>query len=154
MPRRSRWKALLLVASIVVAGCGIETVVEPNVAPGERPPLHVFNSTTIAVSVTVNGLSIGVVQPDGPSAIDVGRLPPVPWRIEAMTPSGRVVLSMTVRPGQVGQTINADGSVQVRDVQEKVELSCGRLTLFAGEIRPGAVGGQPLPQPGAPGDCI
>ena len=139
--------AAIVATATVVAGCGV--------VPGERPPLHVFNDTTLVVRVSVNGQPIGDFHPGvaGPE-IDVDSLPPLPWIVEARTVTGRLLASMEVEPGQVFRTTLPDGNLAFHDRLESVELSCGRLTLFAGELRPGAAGGPPRTHAGVPGDCV
>ena len=143
---RARLTPVIAIA-VLLGACGI--------VPGERPPLHVFNGTTLVVVVTVNGQVIGEFTQDRGPDIDVSGLPPLPWLVEARTTAGRLLVSMTVEPGQVGRRVLPDGTVEAWDVVERVELSCGRLSLFAGGIRPGAAGGPPPVGPvGVPGDCV
>ena len=146
-----------LAVLVVMAGCDAAPSPGPSEAAfvaAERPPLHVFNNTTVPVVVTVNGQRIGQVGPNDASDVDVDRLPPVPWLVEARTMSGRLLVSISVGPGDVGQHRNGDGSTTIQDVSGMADLSCGRLVLFAGAIRPGAAGGAPPAQPaGKPGDC-
>jgi hypothetical protein len=58
---------------------------------------------------------------------------------------------MTVLPGQITTTILPD-SVQRTGAMGRVDLSCGRLTIWAGDVMPS--GPVPPPSPGTPGDCI
>ena len=131
-----------LVLAVVAAACG-------TIVPGERPPLGVSNGTDLVVTVIVNGNPVGVFAPDAGSLIDPNLLPPLPWAVEARTASGRVLTSMTVEPGLVFRETMADGSVHISGALGRVDLSCGRFDMWAGE----SIGG-PAPGPGAPGDCV
>ena len=137
-------RALLL--AVLVAGCSML----PGQAP--RPPLGVSNGTTLAVTLIVNGQPVGVfpAAASGPT-IDVSTLPPLPWHVEARSPTGRVLTRMDVEPGAVFTTAVPGGAVQHSGTMGRVDLSCGRLTIWAGDVQPG---GPPPPSPaGAPGDC-
>jgi hypothetical protein len=69
---------------------------------------------------------------------------PLPWSVEARSPSGRLLISMTVRPGDV----DGEGTEQ-RGTGGRVDLSCGRLDIWSG---PPMLG--PAPGDGMPGDCL
>lgn len=84
---------------------------------------------------------------DDIATIDVAALPPLPWNVEARPPSGRVLTSMQVRPGDVQ---SADSAVHTIPIG-RVDLSCGRITIWAGDVSPS--GPPPFPSPGSPGDC-
>ena len=103
----------------------------------------VSNDTTITVSVAVNGTAVRIVQPRTQETLLVRDLPPQPWVVEARTTSGRVLSSMTVRPGDVQESGNVLKGDAVR-----VDLSCGRLDMWSG---PPLLG--PFPGPGTPSDC-
>jgi hypothetical protein len=110
--------------------------------------LVVSNETTLAITLAVNGVVIRSVQAHMQESVLVKDLPPQPWLVEARTPSGRVLSSMTVRPGDVSETKLPDGSTQVKGDAVRVDLSCGRLDMWSG---PPLLG--PPPGPGKPGDC-
>jgi hypothetical protein len=108
------------------------------------PPLSISNTTTLVVTVVVNGEPVATVAPgvliDPVSAVV---LPPLPWAVEARSPGGRVLVSMTVHAGDVrigASSAQGDGA--------RIDLSCGRLDIWAG---PPMIG--PPPGPGTPGDC-
>src|SRR5438552_17501085 len=72
--------------------------VAPTYAP--RPNVHISNGTILTVTLVVNGQSVGDFPPDGtPPTIDVASLPPIPWNLQARSPSGRVLTSLQVQPG-------------------------------------------------------
>ena len=56
-----------------------------------------------------------------------------------------------VTPAQVGSTTDPDGLVEHRGIRGRVDLSCGRLTTWAGDVQPS--GPAPPASPGTPGDC-
>jgi hypothetical protein len=58
---------------------------------------------------------------------------------------------MQVVPGQVSTTTTPNGGIQHSGAMGRVDLSCGRLTIWAGDIQPS--GPAPNPSPGTPGDC-
>lgn len=138
-----------LVIGVVVA------LVACNVLPPteERPKLSISNGTTLVVAIFVNGVRLGEVPPGGPSpVIYSSRLPALPWVVEAREPTGRVLTTMSVEPGQVYTTTRPDGGIHMSGAMGRVDLSCGRLTIWAGEIQPS--GPAPAQPPGQPGDCV
>ena len=100
------------------------------------------------ITLAVNGVVVRTVQAHTQESVLVKDLPPQPWLVEARTPSGRVLSSMTVRPGDVWETNLPDGSTQMKGDAVRVDLSCGRLDMWSG---PPLLG--PPPGPGKPGDC-
>jgi hypothetical protein len=138
----ARLRAVAIVAMFLVAAC--------NVLPGERPALHLDNGTTLAVTLVVNGQAVASYpagQGTEPAGF-AGPLPPLPWSVAVLSPSGRVLTTMAVQPGDVGSTTS--GTAQsFRGTLARVDLSCGRLDLWAGDAPP--LG--PAPGPGVPGDC-
>ncbi len=110
---------------------------------GEAHDLVVSNQTTLTVALVVNGSVARTVQPHTQETVPVKDLPPLPWKVEARTPTGRVLTSMTVRPGDVWEMPGQRKGDAVR-----ADLSCGRLDVWSG---PPLLG--PLPGPGRPGDC-
>ena len=136
--------------AIVLAGCAATGLASPN--PSARPKLGVSNGTTMTVSVFVNGARLADVPPGGPEpSFDVAALPPLPWAVEARSPSGRVLTSMAVKPGDV-TTTTVSGGTENAGKMGRVDLSCGRLTIWAGDVVP--LGPAPASPPGSPGDCV
>lgn len=137
-------RAVLL--AIVLAACNA------TANPATRPSLGVSNGTTLAVTLVVNGLPVAEFPAGGAGpTIDVTALPALPWRVEARSPSGRVLTSMLVEPGQVQTTTVPGGAVEHSGTMGRVDLSCGRLTIWAGDVAPS--GPVPAASPGTPGDC-
>ena len=117
-----------------------------------KPHLGIANGTTLIVLVFVNGAKVAESQPGSPSPeIPGAGLPSLPWTVEARTASGRLLTSMEVADGQVWTTTRPDGGQATSGVFGRVDLSCGRLTIWAGDVMPS--GPAPLPNPGQPDDC-
>ena len=137
-----RWAAaLVIVAYTSIAGCG-------PLRSAEVPTLGVDNGTTLPVSITVNGSMVDTVAPKTQRSIGQAALPTMPWRVQALSPSGRVLLEFQVVAGAVSRTTNPDGSTSIHGAGNRVDLSCGRLDVYAG---PPMLG--PMPGLGRPGDC-
>lgn len=136
--------AFLALLALLPAAC------LPTMTPS-RPNLGISNGTTLTVTLVVNGEPIGEYKPGGDPFIDVSSLPLLPWDVEARSPTGRVLTSMHVELGQVSSTTGAGGVVEQRGVLGRVDLSCGRLSIWAGDVQPS--GPAPIPSAGRPGDC-
>lgn len=142
---------LVRVCSILAFAFAIAACDVPPLA--ERPHLGISNGTTLDVTLWVNGHLVAQDPAGGPAPeIDSSRLPPLPWVVEARSPTGRVLTTMRVEPGQVWTTRRPDGGTETGGAMGRVDLSCGRLTIWAGDMQPsGPVPAQP---PGRPGDCV
>lgn len=128
---------------LMVAACGI--------LQGERPQFGISNGTDLPLVVTVTGSNFASetqIDAHASAEIDASRLPALPWTVEARTRTGRLLVTMVVLPGQVTRTTHPDGSVEVSGTLGRVDLSCGRLDIWAGAPALG-----PPPGPGVPGDC-
>jgi hypothetical protein len=139
-----------LVFAAVLAAC---TTTSPSVAPvAGRPVLGIANGTNLTVKLFVNGESVGESRPGvGLPPIDFNNLPALPWTVEARSPSGRVLTSMRVEPGVVAMSTDPAGNLGTSGTIGRVDLSCGRVTIWAGYFAPS---GPPPPSPaGSPGDC-
>jgi hypothetical protein len=128
----------LVVLAVVVSGC--------SAPPGTK--LVVDNGTTLAVTVVVNGQNIGMVAPQTQQSFDASGMPAMPWSIQVLSPSGRLLTSVSADPGSAGSSTDADGHTTQYGVGSRVDLSCGRLDVYVG---PPMIG--PAPGPGQPGDC-
>jgi hypothetical protein len=102
------------------------------------------NSTTLEVTLVINGTPIGRVAAGDGVEVPPSEMPALPWNVEARSPSGRLLLQMTVRAGDV----DIEGDSQ-SGTGARVDLSCGRLDLWSGPPMHG-----PAPGPGMPGDCL
>jgi hypothetical protein len=130
--------AVGLLFSILLLGCRVGAGVVPD---GEMQ-LHVNNGTPLQLVLLVNGTRYALpanVQTD----FTASELPPLAWMAEIQTVSGRSLVRVTVRSGDVVQT----GASQKGD-GARVDLSCGRIDIWSG---PPLLG--PVPGPGVPGDC-
>ena len=142
--RFSRTAAIFGTIYLVCAGCGFLSIAPP------QPKLSVSNGTTLVVTVLVNGRQVGTIQPrSGADPIDASVLPPLPWIVEARSATGRLLTSMIVMAGQVTTTRLPDGTTSMSGTLGRVDLSCGRFDMWAGDFPPSG----PMPGPGSPGDC-
>jgi hypothetical protein len=134
---------------ILAAACSTSTRPELH----ERPTLGVSNGTELTVTLSVNGRPVATFVPGEPQpTIDANPLPDLPWTVEARSTSGRVLTSMRVEPGSVSSTTDPEGMTRESGTFGRVDLSCGRLTIWAGPVMPS--GPAPASPPGQPGDCI
>ncbi len=145
-----------------VAGCSLLPWVSPEPVPVDPelpvgvqvvlPPaqmrLGVSNQTTIEVRLEVNGSLVRELAPGTVADLPAGDLPGLPWVARIRTESGRLLIELTVRAGDVWLRRNADGSTEMKGDGARVDLSCGRIDLWSGQQM-----GGPAPGPGSPGDC-
>jgi hypothetical protein len=130
----------LVAAAVLLGSCGFLQRQQPQADAG----ISVENGTTLDVSIFVNGSVVGRVNAGDGAEIPPGELPPLPWSVEGRSPSGRLLVSMTVKPGDVGRAGNEQHGTGGR-----VDLSCGRLDLWSGPPMGGPAAGE-----GVPGDCV
>jgi hypothetical protein len=144
-----RWWAVALGGAILI----VVALAARHTPPPSSPNLGVSNGTTLTVTIFVNGQRVGDFPSAGPGpSIDPATLPAMPWTVEARSPSGRVLTSMHVEPGQATTAIGLGGVVDHRGTMGRVDLSCGTLIIWAGAFAPTG-GGPPPPSPGKLGDC-
>jgi hypothetical protein len=130
-------------AHVIVAFFAIAAAACAPALTGDAHDLVVSNQTSVEVIVAVNGKPVRTVQPHTQETVFVKDLPTQPWVVEGRTVSGRVLSSITVRPGDVWESGN-----EMKGDAVRVDLSCGRLDMWSG---PPLLG--PSPGPGTPGDC-
>jgi len=118
------------------------------VTPPDRMRVEVSNGTTIPVLLTVNGQPGHPVPAGGRADLGLADLGPLPWTAQVRTASGRVLVALVVRAGEVWTQENSDGSGEAKSVGGRVDLSCGRIDIWSGVPMHG-----PAPGSGAPGDC-
>jgi hypothetical protein len=118
------------------------------VVPAAQMDLGINNGTTLEVSLVVNGTVVQKVDPGQAPVFTAVQLPALPWAVEVRSPSGRVLVGMTVRPGDVWTRQNADGSSEAKAAGARVDLSCGRIDVWS-LLQMGG----PAPGPGVSGDC-
>jgi hypothetical protein len=133
-------RAALLLALFALTGCGL--------IPAGEPDLNVDNGTTLRVTIVVNGSQVETVEPSTVAVLKPEALPKLPWNVQALSPSGREVLVLVVNPGQVQSTSGPNGESELTGAAARVDLSCGRLDVWAGPPLAG-----PMPGPGVTGDC-
>ena len=151
---------LVLVAAVAFAltGCeaaagafglaGEQRPAGAEAVPADRLVLHAMNGTALAVAVAVNGADLAVVPPRDGAQWPAAQLPPLPWLVEARTVAGRLLATMRVQPGDVW-TVDVPGKAAFGGSFARVDLSCGRLDLWAAMFQPSG----PAPGPGQLGDC-
>ncbi len=105
--------------------------------------LHANNGTPLQLAIVVNG-QMELLAPHAQLDLFAATLPSLPWVAEVRTVTGRTLLSLTVRSGDVIEGPNGSTGDGAR-----VDLSCGGIDLWSG---PPLLG--PMPGPGTPGDCV
>jgi len=141
----ARWWAAVLGLAIagVLAACGGPELPPVGTVPDAEMSLTANNQSDRVLELFVNGGKIADVQPGTEPKFAAADLPPLPWTAELRLPTGRTLLTLPVASGSVVRLSNGSQSPGIR-----VDLSCGRIELFA--IYP-LLG--PGPGPGRPGDC-
>lgn len=97
--------------------------------------LHIENGTALDVTVVVDQDMIGVFQPGTQAEVPIAVVPSVARRVEARSPSGRALTAMQIEGPE-----NTFG---------RVDLTCGRLTIWVGSSRPMG----PAPDPSSLVEC-
>ncbi len=127
---------------LLVAGCA-GLLPQPTGDP-DGPGISISNETKLDVTLAVNGIVVRHVPPGIAIDVSPAELPPLPWSVEALSPSGRLIVGMTVNAGDVSVSGN-----EQRGTGARADLSCGRLDVWSGPPMMG-----PVPGPGVPGDCL
>ena len=145
---RAPWLAAVLAISLaaVAVGCGDGGGADQpalGAVPDAEMSLTANNQSDRGLELYVNGGKIADVAAKSGPTFKAQDLPPLPWAAELRLPTGRTLLTLTVTSGSVVRTANGS-----RSPGSRVDLSCGRIELFA--IYP-LLG--PAPGPGRPGDC-
>jgi hypothetical protein len=105
----------------------------------------------MTIRVFVNDKLVATVDPQGHGhEIDPSTLPSPPWNVEARTVSGRALIAMHVTADEL-KTIVAIGAMYRSGAVGRVDLSCGSLRIWAGDLMPS--GPAPDPSAGHRGDC-
>ncbi|MGH2465800.1 MAG: hypothetical protein ACRDGI_10100 [Candidatus Limnocylindrales bacterium] len=165
--RGTRVAAAILASAMLVVACGesggtapaqgdsATPSVEPDatfplgVVPPDSMSLAINNGSTLTVSLVVNGSVIASVDPatclgcSEDDAVPASLLPPLPWQAEVRSPTGRVLVALTVHAGDVDYESHSS-----KGDANRVDLSCGRIDIWSG---PPLLG--PAPGPGESGDC-
>jgi hypothetical protein len=93
------------------------------------------------MTLVVNGRTVGEVPPGGQRTLTAFGLPALPWTVEARSPTGRVIMTFRAQPGDF-QKFSSQAQL--------VDLSCGRLWIWVGDVTPEA---PRVPSPYPSGDC-
>jgi hypothetical protein len=114
----------------------------PSRSSPAGPTVHVSNSTPLTISIEVNGQKVAESDPSNPEvALPTANLGNPPWRIDARGgTTGRILVALVTATGPGAGASSA----------RYVDLSCGRIWLWVGEVRPDAPRG---PASDQPGDC-
>lgn len=115
--------------------------------PDDQMTLDVENSTNVTVSVEVNQVHVQDIFPLSHATISAGELPSLPWHVRVLSRSGRPLLFLDVKSGDV-MRFPAGLGQGISGVGERKDLACGRLDVYSGPPLSG-----PAPGPGVPGDC-
>ncbi len=133
---KAAW-ALALLIGVLVPGCASIAAVEPL-------RLSVSNQTSLFIRLRVNEVEMLIAPRGHRDPIPSESLPDAPWRIQVLTESGRLLSSLDVNPGDIVTTANHAQGKAVR-----VDLSCGRLDVWAGPPLAGPAPPRSFPA----GDC-
>jgi hypothetical protein len=138
------------VLSLMVAGC-VAASGAPTPEPTQHIGLSIHNGTTMAVTIVVNGSVIETVPPGTSEDPIQGEMPAMPWAVEVRSPTGRVMTTLDVHPGDYATASLPDGGWHEQGVGRRLDLSCGRLDLWYGTP---ILGPAPYPSASYPsGDC-
>ena len=131
------------ILAITVAACGqsIAPTSSPTPTTPTLPKLSVGNWTGIPVVIAVNGTVVATVAPGTVEDPIATTLPPLPWAIEARSPSGRVLSTMSVDAHDYIDNFTGRGA--------RANLACGRLDIWSG---PPMLGPAFSPDPSRPCD--
>jgi hypothetical protein len=130
----------LSVIALTVASCSGPTATSAP-TPSLLPTVSVANGTTVPVTITINSVHIGTVPPGTTEDPISATLPARPWTVDARSPSGRLLATLTV---SAQDSISNNSGVAVRE-----DLACGRLDLWSG---PPLLGPMFSPDPSKPCD--
>jgi glucose/arabinose dehydrogenase len=140
-----RLLGLTATVAIALAACaGASATPSSSTTPAPTPVLPVLsvaNGTTIPVAIAVNGTVVETVAAGTTEDPLRASLPTRPWTVEARSPSGRVLATMTI---SVTDSISSTSGKLAR-----ADLACGRLDVWSG---PPALGPMFIADPSKPCD--
>lgn len=136
-------RALLALAVVAVAAVAAGCSLLPT-----DYTVHVSNSTTLPLTVVVNGAPLAVLEPNTSADYSPSTLPAMPWTVQTTLASGRVLASMRVEEGSIQDHRALDGTGSYQSVGDLEILSCGQVWLWVGERSSGGPARE-----GQPGDC-
>lgn len=133
-----------LIAVALSACSGSPATPSPSPTPTPKAAVRsvsVVNGTTVPVAVSVNGTVMETIQPGTTEDPIHATLPALPWTVEARSPSGRVLATLTVSAADYLSSASGRSAVE--------DLACGRLAMWSGA----PVGGGPSFIPDAARPC-
>jgi len=113
-----------------------------TLAPSELT-VGVVNESTLTVKLAVNGAVLRTLGPGEGGEVAASELPRLPWDASVESPTGRELVGLTIHAGDLWREPCANNTLAKR-----VDLSCGRIDIYAVVDMSG-----PPPGPGRPGDC-
>jgi hypothetical protein len=139
-------RPIVLLLALILAACSTGAPVA-----SAATDLHVQNSTTVLITIVVNGRA-GVRVAPGVLATGFADLPGLPWTVEAQTASGRTLATMFIGGAQQDPLpVNVDSGVAVIGSSAAFPLSCGSITMWVGPAP--ADGAEPTPDSSLVPDC-
>jgi len=115
-------RMLLAVLGLGLAACA--TTVSPVASP-TSPPVRVYNQTSVALTLVVNGSAIAVIPAESLADPVASPLPARPWTIQLQSPSGRPLVTLDVPSGDITAGLYGEPNV----------LACGNIFLaVAGQL--------------------
>jgi hypothetical protein len=114
----------------------------------QEPIVHVANTMTLTLSMTVNGRDAGSAAAMASTVVDAREFGQAPWTIVARTSSGRELLTLELAANSAYYT-TGDYPHSAFGPFSRLDLSCGRLDLWVGSPAAG-----PMPTGSFPAhDC-
>jgi hypothetical protein len=149
VPARLLRVTTALAAAALLAACPLLAACSLLPGPSSDFDISVENGTTLDIGIVVNGARVAAVAGGDGTVIPAAGLGPLPWRVVAVTSSGRELASMTV-DASMGCVPNGGGGMSCHGAMGRADLVCGRFTMYAA----GPFAGGPAPIPGAGDPCV
>ncbi len=131
-----------MLAAVLAAACQLPT---PTPSPAD---VHIENGTTAGIRIVVNGEHAADIAGGTSIALSAGAMPAGDWSIQALLPSGRVLVALDVPADATVRRVPNDRGGAGAGHGARADLSCGRIDVWVGAPMLG-----PPPGPGEPGDC-
>lgn len=123
---------LMAAAALALAACGSPSATAsstPTEVPTEPfPAVSISNETTIPIAIAVNGMVLVTVPAGTADGLSQSSPPSRPWTVEARSPTGQVLATMTVSATDQSSTDSGGFA--------RVDLPCGRIDLWTGGQQP------------------
>jgi hypothetical protein len=149
--KRATGATMVLLAVFLGASCARPAVAVATTPLSQPMSLTASNDTDLTISLVVNGQVVRVIAPhSGAGPIPETELSAAPWSVEARTVTGRVITSLTVSAADLAETMLPGGAVTHSIPMGRIDLACGRLTIWAGNHAPSG----PVPVPGQGEPCV